>query len=521
MGESVADERAMGKGYGIAAGHRQTAEAAAAMLDAGGTAMDAAVAAALTAMVAEPVLAGLMGGGFAMVDVPGAAPQLLDMFVDTPGIKRPLDEVDFREIHADFGTTTQAFHIGAGAIAASALSRGLSEAHARFGRMPFRAVAEPAIRAAREGVEVTPFEAGLGRIVAPILMASAEARALHAEADALLPAGARRANGAFADVLEEYARAGPRFVQEGEVAAAVVSLTKDAGHLTAEDLRFCQPVWRAPVTLRRAGATAALNPPPSLGGTLIAFTLGLLGPEADLADLALALEATTRARLDSAIDDGLEAGAARLGAPELVARYRAEIRGRAASLRGTTHISVTDAAGLGVALTLSNGEGCGLIAPGTGIMPNNMLGEEDLLPRGFASWAPGQRLASMMAPLTLDWGDGRRACLGSGGSNRIRSALARVVLGLVDRGMPLEAAIEAPRLHVEAPVVRGAPPRVDFEMTGLAESDREVVLAAFPEACAWDEPSMFFGGVHGVLREATGGMQAAGDPRRGGHAIVA
>ena len=97
-------------------------------------------------------------------------------------------------------------------------------------------------------------------------------------------------------------------------------------------------------------------------------------------------------------------------------------------MRGTTHISVIDHSGVGAALTLTNGEGCGLIAPGTGIMPNNMLGEEDLMPGDMHDWAPDMRLSSMMAPMAVDWVQGPQRgaamMLGTGGANRIRKRVA-------------------------------------------------------------------------------------------------
>ena len=503
-------------GYAVAAGHRLTAEAGAAMLDAGGSAADAAVAAALTAMVAEPVLAGLLGGGFAMVRSPSGETRLLDAFVDTPGRCRPAGETDFRAIEADFGETRQEFHIGAGAIAAAGLSRGLWELHARFGRVPMREVAAPAVAAAREGVRVTAYQARLARIVAPILTASAEARALHCEGETLHGEGAVHRNPDFAEVLEVFAVEGPRFVQEGEVAARLMRLAAAGGHLEGADLARHAPVWRRPLTATRRQARIALNPPPSLGGALIEVTLALLPDGPRPVEIAAALAATARARAESGIDAAPEEGVERLADPALRARAaRAVAQGRPVSTRGTTHVSAIDREGLGVALTLSNGEGCGLIVPGTGIMPNNMLGEADLLPGGFGRWPTGVRLASMMAPLAVDWPDGRVAMLGSGGSNRIRSALVQVLVGLIDRGEDLAAAIAAPRLHVEG----AEAPVLDHEETGLAEAVRSALRTAWPEARGWAEPSMFFGGAHGVIGGPRG-PQACGDPRRAGHSIT-
>ena len=500
--------------HAIAAGHELTAQAAADTLDAGGNAVDAAIAAALTSMVAEPVLAGLLGGGFLMVREPGGSTRLLDFFVQTPGRKLPEDDLDFRAILAEFGTATQEFHIGAGTIATPGAAPGLAEAHARLGRIPFRALSEPAITAARQGVEVTDFQANLGQIVSAILTATPEARTLCCDDDDKpLPAGATWKNSDFADVLEVYAAEGPRFVTAGEVGQALLALTDQGGHLRAADLKSYSPEWRDPLTIRRGDAQLALNPPPALGGALIAFAMELLGRDPDAANLARAFDATTVARVTAGLDDDPEAGAARLLSADLVSRFRGQLS--APSTRGTTHISVIDKDGLGAALTLSNGEGCGLIAPGTGIMPNNMLGEADLLPKGLDSWATDRRMSSMMCPLALNWPDGRFAMLGSGGSNRIRSALTQVLLGVIDRGLPLGVAIEAPRCHVEA----GDPAPVDFEDIG-GDAFRDAILSAYPEARPWPERSMFFGGVHGVMAAPGGGLSAAGDPRRAGSARV-
>lgn len=500
--------------HAIACGHAQTARAASDVLQAGGNAVDATIAAALMAMVAEPVLAGLLGGGFLMVRPPDGTPHLLDFFVQTPGRKVPATDQDFREILAEFESGTQPFHIGAATIAVPGAAPGLAEAHARFGHMPFRELAGAACVAARTGIELTDFQSRLSAIVAEILRASLQASDIFLP-DGNVPApGTKIANPALADVLEVYAAEGPRFVTEGEIASALMTLTEQGGHLTAGDLTAYAPEWRKPLMRTRADARIAMNPPPSLGGTLIALSLNLLPSNPDAADYALAFEATSSARIDAALDADPIGGARRLGDPALVDRYRRDIAKRRQSIRGTTHISVIDSQGMGAAMTLSNGEGCGLIAPGTGIMPNNMLGETDLLPDGHDSWTPGQRLSSMMAPMAVDWPDGSTMLLGSGGSNRIRTALAQVLCAVTDDGVDLADAIAAQRLHVE-PAEANEQPIVDFEDLGN-EQFREAVLAAFPEARAWPQQSMFFGGVHAALRRSDGSMDAAGDPRRAG-----
>ncbi|SET62424.1 gamma-glutamyltransferase [Oceanicella actignis] len=499
--------------FAVAAGHQLTAEAAAAVLREGGSAVDACIAGALTACVAEPVLASLLGGGFLTVRPPRGKAQVLDFFVHTPRRRPPARELDLREIQADFGDATQAFHIGAGTIAAPGVARGLAEAHARFGRVPMRELAAPAVAAAREGVALTDFQAEVLRIVAPIFGASAPARALYFRGDAPAPAGETLRNPELADVLEVFAIEGPRFVHEGEVAAALLSLCAEGGALTAEDLRRYAPIWREPLSVRRAGARIDLNPPPALGGALSAFALELLGPGARAIDLARAFALSARARLESGIDQDAAAGAARLLSGESLALWRARLAGARAATRGTTHVSAVDRDGFAAALTLSNGEGCGLIAPGCGIMPNNMLGEEDLCPDGPDAWPEDARLASMMAPAVVSWPDGAVMAIGSGGSNRIRTAMAQTLSLILDEGAPPDVALAAPRLHVEG----ARDPQVDFE-DRFPEDQRAELLAAFPEARPWPRDSMFFGGVHAALRDARGGVAAAGDHRRDGAA---
>jgi gamma-glutamyltranspeptidase/glutathione hydrolase len=181
------------------------------------------------------------------------------------------------------------------------------------------------------------------------------------------------------------------------------------------------------------------------------------------------------------------------------------------SHRGTTHVSVIDADGNAASASLSNGEGNGHIVGKFGFMLNNMLGEEDLVPDGLGHWREGVRLSSMMAPTIILGSDGSVTALGTGGSNRIRTAILQVAVNLLDHGMSLEAAVEAPRLHVEKCGT------VSFE-PDLARAEQ--ILEVRPDSTMWPEKNLYFGGVHAARRLAKGGLEGAGDPRRRGHAIV-
>ena len=490
-----------GKYGAVAAGHRVTADAAAEILADGGNAFDAAIAALWTACVVEPVLSSPGGGGFLMARPEAGDIALYDFFVDTPRRKRPQDDIEFEEILADFGTTTQAFHIGAGASATPGFVPGLFRVHEELGSLPMRRLVEPAVRAARESVEITAFQAYLFEVVKPILVWTDDARTLFEPGGNLLSPGDVYGNPDLADVLDEIGREGVRFATEGELARAMLGVAEEAGHLAADDLTGYRVERRQPVVRRVAGWDIALNPPPSMGGALIAAML-------------TGWDASSKPHVRSIAEVVDRIDRQWREAPTDPSRFVAETASPASGLatRGTTHVSVADAAGNVASTTVSNGEGNGRIVPGCGFMLNNMLGEEDLNPAGFHAWKPAMRLASMMAPTIAAASGGDLIALGSGGSNRIRTAVFQVLINRLEQGLALDDAITAPRLHVE----KG---HLDFEDL-LEPENRDALCAAFPDHRAWPETSLYYGGVHAVERSKDGAFAGRGDPRREGVFVV-
>ena len=499
----------------VAAGHPVTAAAAAEILRAGGNAFDAALAAVAAACVAEPVLCSTGGGGFLLARPVDAPPRIYDFFVHTPRRRRPADEVEAAPVITDWGTTSQEFQIGLGTAATPGLVRGLFAVHHDLGRTPLPQILAPAVAAAHQGVEVTPFQAYLMTLVAPIYLADPASRALFgAPSGEPLRQGERLRNPELGAMLEAIGREGERLFYEGEVAAAIVAQCRErGGHITAADLHAYRVERRAPLTLRYRDATLLTNPPPSAGGILIAFGLGLLA-RLELGDLAfgspehLGLLSAVLARTVDV--RALHGASEALLADDLLARHAAELTTARAAYRGTTHISVIDATGNAASVTLSNGEGNGALVPGTGMMLNNMLGEDDVNPAGPHGWPEDQRLSSMMAPSAIIRDDGWFAVTGSGGSKRIRSAILQVVSNLVDFAMSPADAVTAPRMHVE-------PGLVNLE-GGLASSAAglERLGQLFPRVIAWDQRNMFFGGCHSVARAQGGALTGVGDPRRDG-----
>ncbi|MCP5151143.1 MAG: gamma-glutamyltransferase [Ectothiorhodospiraceae bacterium] len=514
----------------VAAGHPLTAEAAEHVLREGGNAFDAVIAAMAAACVVEPVLASLGGGGFLLAHPVATPPRVYDFFVQTPRRRAAVDELDFYEITADFGPVTQAFHIGRGTVAVPGVVRGAFEIHRDLATMSMRDLLAPAVENAKRGVAVSDFQAYLFRVVEATFAATPASRAIFGHgADAspadrdrpsgrLLGAGERLVQPELADTLETLAFEGPDLFYRGEIAAAMARDLASGGQVAMEDLRAYTVERRAPLLRDHGGARLLTNPPPSSGGLLVAFGLALL-EGSDLADhapgslaavslIAEVLAATVEARIEAqARDPSHRLHRETVLDAALVARYRETVLDRARASRGTTQVSVIDAAGNLASLTLSNGEGSGYVVPGTGVVMNNMLGEDDLNPGGFQRWSTDTRLVSMMAPSAVLWPDGRRIATGSGGSNRIRSAVLQVVANVLHHRLGCEAAVHAPRLHVEGEhlSIEGG-----HDVEQLAP-----LLERWPSHHVWPDRNLFFGGAH-TVEGGPRGLDGAGDARRGG-----
>jgi gamma-glutamyltranspeptidase / glutathione hydrolase len=507
----------------IAAGNPETAAAAAAVLEDGGNAFDAALAALCAACVTEPVLASLGGGGFLLARPEGAEPVLYDFFAQTPRHRTSGEEVDFFPIVADFGTAQQEFHIGMGSIATPGMIKGLFAVHGELGSMPMARIVEPAVVLARNGVPFHPLQAYIFEIVSPIYLSDASCMKVfgsRGKPDQLVGEGEILSNPRFADTLEALAAEGEDLFYRGEIGRQLTAdCHRRGGYLSMEDLENYRVVMREPLCLEVGDAQVFTNPPPSTGGILIAFALELLkgsalggtrfGGAEHLRRLASAMALTNKARIDGHLHDAGEDAARTLLDPDFVDLYRRQVLGRPTALRGTTQISVIDARGNAASLTLSNGEGCGYMVPGTGIVLNNLLGEEDINPHGFHRWPRDVRMCSMMAPSLVARRDGAISALGSGGSNRIRTAILQVLLNLLEFGMTVEDAVMSPRIHFENDLLSVE--------TGFGDDDIALLAADFPNMERWRERNLFFGGVHTVQFDpVTGSFVGAGDIRRGG-----
>jgi gamma-glutamyltranspeptidase/glutathione hydrolase len=283
-------------------------------------------------------------------------------------------------------------------------------------------------------------------------------------------------------------------------------------------------VVRPAVQVQLVDWTLATNPPPSIGGPVLAAMLTLLarsgyqpGRAADVTRLVAIQRAVLDHRLD-VLDVAEDLGGA---GRELLAMVDRDWDPVANASGSTVHISVVDEHGMACAATASAGYGSGATIPGTGILLNNCLGEPELNRRGVHALTPGTRLGSNMAPSVGRRADGTVLAIGSPGADRITTALLQVLGGYALGGLDLQAAVDSPRLHVrhlaDAPGgpdrasrssdTSGSPVRVDHE-ADLAVPD--VGLQTYEHAAR----SMFFGGVAAAVVGPDGTLQAAADPRR-------
>jgi gamma-glutamyltranspeptidase/glutathione hydrolase len=470
----------------VAAGHPVTAAAGARVLREGGNAVDGALAAVLHSFTAEPLLTGLGAGGYLLVAGAGRKPVLLDFFVAAPR-RRPPGALE--PIAISFGDADQTFSVGAASCGVWGTPAGICAAAERFGTVPLADLAAPAAAVARTGVEVNAQQAYLFEILAPIVRASPEARTHFEPRGRPLRAGDRYRDPELGDALDRLGRDGPAPFYTGDVGATIRAFVAErGGALAPEDLADYQAIERAPVHAAYRGRDVLTNPPPSAGGILIAYALALLERGAGMVDAMAAAQAERTPEFTQGLSD-----------PGFLDAFLAS------RLGSTTHIAVLDEEGLACSVTCTNGEGSGVLVPGTGMHVNNMMGEQDLSPFGFFTHPPGRRMPSMMAPTIVLGEDGvPEIALGSAGSNRIRSAIVQVVDHVVAGGMELREAVDAPRLHFEDSRV--------FVEPGIDESaypGREVVRFA--------ERNLFFGGVQAVRRDPlSGALSGAADPRRGG-----
>ncbi|HEY3051219.1 MAG TPA: gamma-glutamyltransferase [Gaiellaceae bacterium] len=455
----------------IAAGHPATADAGAEILQEGGSAADAAVAATLASCVAETVMTGLFGGGHGIYfDAATGRARNLDCFVAVPGLGADRREVALVELDIPFGIELVHYAVGIGSCGVPGVPAGLDALWKAYGRLPWPRLVEPALRLARESVPMPAAHAACLRMLEPVMTMNEGAR-IYSPGGSLLDEGDPLRQPGLVSALEAVSTEGARSAYEGAVGRALLALMEErGGFVTKEDLNAYDAVWSEPVELGFRGyelrTRAGLTDFPGAAIRLRGLR-GLEEPEQALALVAALLD-------------------------ELPAQ------------NGTTNVSVLDDEGNACVLTTSLGLGSGDFVPGLDLHLNSMLGEADLFTEGLG---PGDRMASMMAPtLALDY-EGVVLGAGAAGGTRLRSALLRVVAGILDEQLEPQAAVDRPRVHPAGSLVH-------LE-AGFGPATIAALESAGFEVRSWPSRHHYFGGVSVVTRSAAGA-----DPRRSGAARV-
>src|ERR1051326_2971106 len=397
---------------GIAAGHPATAAAGTEILAAGGNAADAAAAATLASCVAETLMTGLLGGGHAIYwDAASGRALNLDCFCAVPSG----EDADLVELQVPFGEELVHYAIGPASFAVPGVPAGVGALHARFGRLPWRDLFEPAFRLARGGVPMPPEQVSCLAMLAPVMTMDAGAR-IYAPGDVLLQVGDILRQPGLEKALALLANEGAASLYTGSLAQSVLSLMRQrGGRVTAADLATYDARWSDPLEVDYAGTRVLTRD--------------------GLAELPQLLP-----RLPSLRE---------LDETERVLQLLPLLELRGAETH-TTNVTTVDGDGNVCVFTTSLGLGSGDFLPGLDMHLNSMLGEVDLIDGDLVA---GERMSSMMAPSIAFDDEGPVLALGSAGGTRLRTAMVLVLSGILDEGLEPQAAVDRPRVHPTGTIV--------------------------------------------------------------------
>jgi gamma-glutamyltranspeptidase/glutathione hydrolase len=500
----------------IASSSQLAANAGAATARAGGNAVDAAVAACLTAMTTEPGVCSLGGSGYVTIWGNRDTAVTIDGYAEMPGRGLPADRMgqSALRIWVDYGGGMETI-VGFGSVAVPGGIAAMGTACERYGRLPWSEVVEPARAIAAAGFPMpSNCHYYLTRAAQAVYGWLPHSRdAMFADAGSLVDVGRNMRVPGLADSLARIARHGPEEFYTGELGRRQADYVSDnGGMLTRADMAAYRAVERASLLVRMDDWQIATSPPPAIGGAALTAMLLLMREvrhDGWTASCVKRLVETQRAVVDyrrRRLQDSADLDA---DVAELLETARGGLMPGASS--ATVHTSAVDAAGVGCAVTMSAGYGSGVLPPDTGIWLNNSLGEVELTGGTLKVTEPGTRLSSNMAPTVAHRTDGTVLSIGSPGADRITTAILQVLVNYMHFGMPLADAVAHARAHVES-FPEGY--RVAHE-PGLPMDQVELPQRPF------DHLSMFFGGVAAAEWSPSAGFTVAGDPRRsGGTAIV-
>lgn len=495
-----------------AAGSTLGAEAAAAVADAGGNAVDSALAAVIVSMSTEPGIIAPGAGAFITVWEPGEEPVTIDGYCEMPGRADPARRGSGRtEVFMTYGGGMRT-NIGYSSVATPGAFAGFEIASERYGAAPWAEVFGPAIHYTRTGFPVPGVTARYWEHSHDVIFGwhPDSYRVVHHDDGTVRGQGEILTLPELSESLSMIAKGGAEVFYQGELGRAIGDeVFGHGGILSYQDMAAYQAVVREPIRVRLHHWDIATNPLPAIGGAALAGLLLLMGedgmagwtaPEIDrLVQAQRVIFDYRSAHLESADVDLPTAVATLLEAAAL-----GDV-GRLLSSGSTTQVSAVDSDGRACSITASAGYGSGVMVPGTGMWFNNSLGELELHPKGFHGLEPGERLLSNMAPTIARNPDGEVLAIGSAGADRITTAVGESLINHLWLDMDLVEAVDHPRVHAE---VFDGEPTVAYELNLPVEVDGPVRHFA--------EKSMYFGGVQAAAWSPAEGLIGTADPRRSG-----
>ena len=458
----------------VVSNHPLASAAGAEMLAAGGNAVDAAVATLFTLSVVEPMMVGLLGGGFANLRLVDGSQTILEGQGRCPAAVGPSTfTADPQAPPGALDALGRRNSLGREAVATPGNLMAWCQLLQRHGSLALADVVEPAIRHTSRGFVATPYLADCVADCAADLVLDPEIAAVFLPGGKPLAAGERVLNAAYAETLKLVVREGSAALYGGALGSALADdMRRHNAHLTLADLQHYRTQDMAPLRALYRGFEITGPPPPCAGplhiGQMLAILQGLdiggagFGSADSVHLLAEVLKIAFADRAASTADpDFVPVPVARLLSADYAAQRRAAIdAGRAQCWQAsvlpdesanTTHVTVADADGriVSATQTINSLFGARYMVPGTGLIPNNYLYTFNPRPGLANSLAPGKRVTSSMAPLIVLKHGKPRFALGLPGGLRIFPSALQALLNLIDHGMSLQEAVEAPRIWTQ------------------------------------------------------------------------
>jgi gamma-glutamyltranspeptidase / glutathione hydrolase len=479
----------------VVSNHPLASAAGAEMLAAGGNAIDAAIATLFTLTVVEPMMVGIIGGGMAHIRLSDGSHRFIDGQSSVPlGVRPDSYRPKPGAAHDVFDTVDDENLNGPKAVAVPGSLKAWCETLRGFGTMSLADVMQPAIRHASRGFAATPYLHECIVDGAEAMLKDKAISAIYLPNGAPLNAGDRVVQAEYAETLAQISRHGEAALYQGPLGDILVDyMQAHGGFITREDLTRYRTVERAPIRTDYRGWEILGPPPPAASGVHIAQMLNILegydiaamgfGTAGTIHVLAEVLKIAFADRAAASGDpDFVKVPVARLTSKDYAGERRGAIDPKRAQAWGagvqplesahTTHMTAADAMGNVVATTqtINNLFGAKFLIPGLGTVPNNYMNLYDPRPGHALSLAPGKRVTTSMSPM-MALRHGRLVyALGLPGGKRIFPSALQALLNLIDHGMSLQEAVEAPRVWTEGnalEVESAVPDGVRAKLTSL------------------------------------------------------